>query len=244
MDSRGNLSGHIARAVFILWILFARTVIGAVIEGKLDASSLTSQDYTTTRLILVKHDLSINAFSIDTHIAYLRKDGSFAFSNVTQGVYTLTIESISFAFDSSFRIDVEEQDEAVKIDIHKVFWGHDFVNDLGPSQPHPLALKPIQRVQYIIERPQFSILSMLKSPMMLMSLGSLVVVFVMPKLMANMDPETLKQVQEQQMQSNTAMNKVQNFDMASYLAEKSSSSSTSSSSSKPAGAQKRNTKKH
>jgi hypothetical protein len=58
-----------------------------------------------------------------------------------------------------------------------------------------------------------------------------------------MDPETVKQVQEQQMQSNAAMNKVQNFDMASYLAEKSSSSSSSSSSSKPAGAQKRNTKK-
>ncbi|XP_043719838.1 ER membrane protein complex subunit 7 homolog isoform X2 [Telopea speciosissima] len=60
-----------------------------------------------------------------------------------------------------------------------------------------LVLEPLREEQYYERREPFSIMSIIKSPMGLMVGFMLVVVFLMPKLMENMDPEEIKRTQEE-----------------------------------------------
>ncbi|KAL2926516.1 ER membrane protein complex subunit 7-like protein [Bienertia sinuspersici] len=60
-----------------------------------------------------------------------------------------------------------------------------------------LTLVPLREEYYYEKREPFSLLSLVKSPMGLMVGFMLIVVFVMPKLMENMDPEEMRQAQEQ-----------------------------------------------
>ncbi|KAH0865669.1 hypothetical protein HID58_082880, partial [Brassica napus] len=60
-----------------------------------------------------------------------------------------------------------------------------------------LVLEPLREEQYYEIREPFSILSIVKSPMGLMVGFMVVVVFLMPKLMENIDPEEMKQAQEE-----------------------------------------------
>ncbi|KAL9604226.1 MAG: hypothetical protein Q9219_000624 [cf. Caloplaca sp. 3 TL-2023] len=75
-------------------------------------------------------------------------------------------------------------------------------------------------------------LSMLKSPMILMALVGLAVVFGMPYLLENMDPEMRKEFEEQQKKSvlgNAAAgggNPLQSFDMAGWMAGQASGEKT------------------
>ncbi|KAL8130007.1 hypothetical protein V2J09_019162 [Rumex salicifolius] len=60
-----------------------------------------------------------------------------------------------------------------------------------------LVLEPLRDEQYYEIREPFNILSLVKSPMGLMVGFMLIVVFLMPKLMENMDPEEMKRAQEE-----------------------------------------------
>ncbi|KAI4260117.1 MAG: hypothetical protein L6R42_004213, partial [Xanthoria sp. 1 TBL-2021] len=76
---------------------------------------------------------------------------------------------------------------------------------------------------YYEERQGFELLSLLKSPMILMALVGLVMVFGMPYLLENMDPEMKAEFEEQQKKSvvgNVAGggNPLSGFDMAGWMA--------------------------
>ncbi|TVU08312.1 hypothetical protein EJB05_41712, partial [Eragrostis curvula] len=60
-----------------------------------------------------------------------------------------------------------------------------------------LVLEPLKEEQYYEIREPFSIMSLLKSPMGLMVGFMVIMVFVMPKMMENIDPEQMRQAQEQ-----------------------------------------------
>ncbi|MBA0578165.1 hypothetical protein Gorai_020463, partial [Gossypium raimondii] len=60
-----------------------------------------------------------------------------------------------------------------------------------------LVLEPLRDEQYYEIREPFSIMSVVKSPMGLMVGFMLVVVFLMPKLVENMDPEEMRRAQEE-----------------------------------------------
>jgi ER membrane protein complex subunit 7 len=71
-----------------------------------------------------------------------------------------------------------------------------------------------------------AILSFLKSPMILMALFSMALIFGMPYLLDNMDPESRAEFEEMQKQSplSSATNpaaQLQNFDFASWMAGRS-----------------------
>lgn len=209
--------------LLFIWTCLVATIYAThTLKGSLDTlledttnKRLGLFDVTTTKVILTDKG---HLGPIET---YLRSDGSFSFPGITSGTYLLQFETISYLFDGDYRVDVyDDADEGEEIKIHKIFHGHDFNTDLGPRQSHPLSVVPVKKAQYIFEREEFSALNMLKSPMMLMSLISLVFVFVLPKMTASMDPEMIKGMQEQQQQQPNPMEKVQNFDMASYMAEK------------------------
>lgn len=79
---------------------------------------------------------------------------------------------------------------------------------------------------YFIERQGFSPLGLLKNPMILIAGFSMLIVFGMPYIMDNMDPELKAEFEERQkVQPSAAANPLQNFDAAAWLAGSTSSSS-------------------
>ncbi|KAG1363973.1 putative ER membrane protein complex subunit 7 [Cocos nucifera] len=62
---------------------------------------------------------------------------------------------------------------------------------------HELVFEHLREEQYYEIREPFSLMSLLKSPMGLMLGFMVIVVFLMPKLMENMDPEEMRRAQEE-----------------------------------------------
>ncbi|PSN67824.1 hypothetical protein BS50DRAFT_587070 [Corynespora cassiicola Philippines] len=216
----------------------ARFILHVPTTNLVNPSSLTSSTHAT---------LQSAGAPID---AYLTRSNSFNFNNVSAGSYLATVHSKDFAFEP-LRIDVSVE-EAVEgsgekkevIRAWQTFIGNEWDNK-GESRAEGsnglvIPVKPIGQKYFYQERAGFSPLSFLKNPMILMALFSMVLIFGMPKLMENMDPETRAEFEEMQKtgvlgsgSTNTAQS-VQNFDLASWMAGKSDSGSSSARGQSPA----------
>ncbi|KEY69664.1 hypothetical protein S7711_03148 [Stachybotrys chartarum IBT 7711] len=154
---------------------------------------------------------------------------TFVFNNVPQGSYLVEVHCPTHSF-LPLRVDVGA-DGAVSA--WETFRGNDWNNkgetvqirDGGSAKGIDLRVKGAKN--YFAERPKFSVLSILKNPMILMGIVMLVVSVGMPKLIENMDPETRAEFEARQKESpmNAVMgggqqgqNPLGNFDMAAYLA--------------------------
>ncbi|XP_021769376.1 ER membrane protein complex subunit 7 homolog [Chenopodium quinoa] len=119
-------------------------------------------------------------------VTFLRPDGYFSFHNVPAGTHLIEVAATGYFF-SPVRVDVSARNpgkvQAALTETRR-----------GLSE---LALEPLREEYYYEKREPFSPLSLVKSPMGLMVGFMLLVVFVMPKLMENMDPEEMRQAQEQ-----------------------------------------------
>ncbi|CCU81371.1 unnamed protein product [Blumeria hordei] len=163
-----------------------------------------------------------------SYSAPLRTDGDFEFHNVSPGSYLMEIYCHSHFF-MPLRVDVLEEEEEVQV--WTTFRGSDWENkgeamavtaekrasDHGYSFP----VKMLTKKEYLVERPGFSPLNLLKNPMLLMAGVTMAIVFGMPYLMDNIDPDIKAEFEESQKKSalNPATaNPLQNFDAASWLA--------------------------
>nr|AGT15918.1 hypothetical protein SHCRBa_179_G22_R_40 [Saccharum hybrid cultivar R570]AGT16392.1 hypothetical protein SHCRBa_181_K17_R_20 [Saccharum hybrid cultivar R570] len=119
-------------------------------------------------------------------VTFARPDGYFAFHNVPAGTHLIEVSSIGYFF-SPVRVDISARNpgyiQAALTETRRVL--------------NELVLEPLKEEQYYEVREPFSVLSLLKSPMGLMVGFMVLMVFVMPKLMENIDPEEMKQAQEQ-----------------------------------------------
>ncbi|KAI3909807.1 hypothetical protein MKW98_014224 [Papaver atlanticum] len=117
--------------------------------------------------------------------SFLRPDGYFSFHNVPAGTHLIEVASVGFFF-SPVRVDVSARNpgkvQAALTETRR-----------GLTE---LVLEPLKEEHYYEIREPFNVMSLLKSPMGLMMGFMVVVVFLMPKLMENMDPEELKRAQE------------------------------------------------
>ncbi|KAF2746703.1 hypothetical protein M011DRAFT_386113, partial [Sporormia fimetaria CBS 119925] len=167
--------------------------------------------------------------------ALLTRSNTFLFQNVTSGSYLATIYSRDHHFEP-LRIDVnvEKNEAGEKVErVHawQTFLGNEWGNkgeERGSgdgSKGVVIEVKAVGGKQYFTERGGFSPLSFLKNPMILMALFSMVLIFGMPYLMENMDPEMKAEFEEMQKTSplgggaNPAQS-IQNFDLASWMAGK------------------------
>ncbi|KAF1949050.1 hypothetical protein CC80DRAFT_529688 [Byssothecium circinans] len=125
--------------------------------------------------------------------ARLTRSNSFNFNNVSAGSYLATIYCRDFMFEP-LRIDVsvEEAVEGNKKGEARGEGGNGLVVEAKPMVPK----------QFYQERSGFSPLSFLKNPMILMALFSMVLIFGIPKLMENMDPEMKAKYEEMQKSGN------------------------------------------
>ncbi|XP_057957418.1 ER membrane protein complex subunit 7 homolog [Malania oleifera] len=119
-------------------------------------------------------------------VTFLRPDGYFSFHNVPAGTHLIEVAAIDYFF-SPVRVDVSARNPG-KIQAALT------ENRKGLTE---LVLEPLREEQYYEIREPFSIMSVLKSPMGLMMGFMLIVVFLMPKLMENIDTEEMKRAQEE-----------------------------------------------
>ncbi|AES73597.1 putative carbohydrate-binding-like, carboxypeptidase, regulatory domain-containing protein [Medicago truncatula] len=119
-------------------------------------------------------------------VSFLRPDGYFSFHNVPAGTHLIEVAAKGYFF-SPVRVDVSARNPG-KIQAALT------ENRRGLSE---FVLEPLKEEQYYEIREPFSIMSIVKSPMGLMMGFMLIVVFLMPKLMENMDPEEMKRAQEE-----------------------------------------------
>uniref|UniRef100_A0A2P2K1Z2 ER membrane protein complex subunit 7 homolog isoform X2 n=1 Tax=Rhizophora mucronata TaxID=61149 RepID=A0A2P2K1Z2_RHIMU len=119
-------------------------------------------------------------------VTFLRPDGFFSFHNVPAGTHVIEVSAIGYFF-SPVRVDVSARFPGkVQAALTE--------NRRGLNE---LLLEPLSEEQYYEIREPFSIMNVVKSPMGLMVGFMLVVVFLMPKLMENMDPEEMRRAQEE-----------------------------------------------
>ncbi|CAH2060482.1 unnamed protein product [Thlaspi arvense] len=119
-------------------------------------------------------------------VTFLRPDGYFTFHKVPAGTHLMEVSARGYFF-SPVRVDVSARHHG-KVQAT--------LTETRRSLTE-LVLEPLKEEQYYEVREPFNILSLVKSPMGLMVGFMVVVVFLMPKLMENIDPEEMKQAQEE-----------------------------------------------
>lgn len=205
--------------IYIIFSMLIAHLVQAAsytVRGSLDPSILPLSSYDASVTQFVLRDRSSH---VDKKTS-IHTNGEFVFHNMSEGSYLLWLSSATLDAPTKYAIEIRDS----QIEVKEAYVGHDLATDLGPRVSYPIVITPITRTQYVFPRQAFSVLGMLKSPMMLMSIGSMFLVFIMPKLVENIDPETIQAVQEHNQQREEVMNKVTNFDVAQFMAGKSSSS--------------------
>ncbi|KAK1394475.1 ER membrane protein complex subunit 7-like [Heracleum sosnowskyi] len=119
-------------------------------------------------------------------VTFLKPDGYFSFHNVPAGTHLIEVAAVGYFF-SPVRVDVSARNPGkVQAALTE--------NRRGLSE---LVLEPLRDEQYYEIREPFNVMSLVKSPMGLMVGFMLIVMFLMPKLVENMDPEEIKRAQEE-----------------------------------------------
>ncbi|USW49452.1 Putative ER membrane protein complex subunit 7 [Septoria linicola] len=166
--------------------------------------------------------------------APIRRDNTFWFENLPDASYLLTIHSRDYFFPP-LRVDVSpsEGESSQNISAWATFRGNEWSNkgqSFGSGKDElQIDVRAGAEKQFYQQRSGFSILSFLKSPMILMGLVSVVLIFGMPYLMDNMDPEAKAEFEEMSAKNpitggGGAAAQMQNFDLAGFLAGTSKSS--------------------
>ncbi|KAJ8057937.1 hypothetical protein OCU04_013116 [Sclerotinia nivalis] len=168
----------------------------------------------------------------NTHTAPLTTSNSFSFRNLTSGSYLLTVSSPAHVF-IPLRIDIHpasSEPNHIPIEAFTTFRANEWsnkgetipVSKLGDDK-YTAEVKALVEKSYYVERVGFSPLSLLKNPMILIAGFSMLIVFGMPYLMDNMDPELKAEFEERQKSGGltggaNGANPLQNFDAAAWLA--------------------------
>ena len=125
------------------------------------------------------------------YTTYSRTDGSFVIYNVPPGIHQLDIDSKTFHFG---QIKIQLLEEAM--DAPKCL-EYAFPGAPKRALKYPLILNPKATLQYFEAKKGFSIFSLLKNPMVIMMLFSVVLMVMMPKMMEGMEPEEKARMKEQ-----------------------------------------------
>ena len=124
-------------------------------------------------------------------MTYSRLDGTFAFYDVPPGVHLVDVHSHTYMF-SQVKIQLLEDSMDAPKCIEYAFPGAS-----KQAIPHPLVLTAHATYEYFEPRPRFSILSLLKNPMLLMMIFSAGLMYMMPKMMEGLEPEEQERMRKQ-----------------------------------------------
>ncbi|CAI5946267.1 unnamed protein product [Closterium sp. NIES-65] len=154
---------------------------GAVVDGyvRLDALKIKS---TAVKILINGGD----------SVAFVRSNGYFSIA-LSPGSHTLQV-----AAPGAFFLPVVLQVSAK----HAGSFRAVVIREQGPASLSidPLIISPFAAEEYLERRQPFSIWTIVKSPMGIMICFMLVVMVVLPRLADSIDPEEMKQMQEQMQQ--------------------------------------------
>jgi len=133
-------------------------------------------------------------------IGLVREDGTFVIHSVSPGVQIVDVENVDYQFPS-VKLEIDS-DGKITASLHTV------ATQLNPAQKqtrvnYPLSLAPIEKMVYFTPRDSFDAFSLLKQPTTLMMLVTLVMVFVVPRMMGNMSDDEKREMAA--MQSNLSL---------------------------------------
>lgn len=160
--------------------IFSRICSGYVLRGFIDDRILPLSDKEVSLTTVQLLSDSSNG-ELPFQETYLRDtEGNFIFSNVSAGEYLVVLNSgLLETRGAKLKVTISPE----QVTVNRIFDGHDYKSDVGPSAEYPLVINPVFRPQFVAQRESFSIFNFLKSPMNLMMIASLAMVFVFPKLM-------------------------------------------------------------
>jgi len=118
--------------------------------------------------------------------------GIFVIDELPAGAYLLEIASTKYSYPT-IRVDVSAKYNG-KV---KAKYATESIPLDREGLKYPLDIYPLHIANYIEEKEPFNIMELLKSPMVIMIGISALMIFILPKLMEQMDPEKLKQMQDE-----------------------------------------------
>ncbi|KAF8213375.1 hypothetical protein K438DRAFT_1956770 [Mycena galopus ATCC 62051] len=139
--------------------------------------------------------------------ANILRDGTFSIPDVPTGTYILSVVSHDHIFDH-FRVDVLESEFEAR--------PYSVGTPLTPASSillPQISLLARSKHVYFVPVESFNLLGMFQNPMMLMMVGGGIMVFLLPYLMKNMDPETMKEFKEQQAKMSTMQSAMASGDL-------------------------------
>jgi len=122
------------------------------------------------------------------------RDGNFTIPDVPAGVYLLSVKSPHYSFDQ-LRIDVLDSETIPEV--------RPYVTGTPLNPPstillsYPIKMVPRQKHVYFMPPESFNLMAMFANPMMLMMVFGGIMVFAMPYIMSNLDPEMLEEMKGQ-----------------------------------------------
>ncbi|KAJ2707633.1 hypothetical protein FB645_000610 [Coemansia sp. IMI 203386] len=169
------------------------------------AAAVVSEKTYRVRGTIVPNDILSDISGLSTkarvvinggeYTGFVQKDGAFAIDNVKLGDSLLEVASSAYAFPKiHVRISLKEDGRA-SIAARYVQIGSDWSDD-APVLAYPLRIAAVSKYDFFTPRQGFSIIAMFSNPYMMMVGASLVAVFLLPKLQANMDPEVLEELKK------------------------------------------------
>ncbi|KIM32649.1 hypothetical protein M408DRAFT_184612 [Serendipita vermifera MAFF 305830] len=139
------------------------------------------------------------------------RNGHFHIPHVEPGTYILQVLAPQYHFEP-LRIDVLESSDLPEVRSYTPGTPLD-----PPSMftlPYPLTLQARRKLDFFVPEASFNILGMLQNPMMLMMGVTALAVLGLPYMLKNLDPETMKDINESQQMMAKMQN---NLDLSSGL---------------------------
>ncbi|KAJ1982232.1 hypothetical protein H4R33_005079 [Dimargaris cristalligena] len=148
---------------------------------------------------------------------WLRQDGRFEIF-VPVGTWLMEIESKDYIFPK-YQIQVSADAEGREsVTTMTLVPGQQWDSTNAKIVKHPLEISPLVKMDFFTPRESFNILSMFASPYMLMMGVTVLMMFVMPKLQAGLDPEGKQELEAETSKMHKQMNSLQTPDFAASLA--------------------------
>ena len=122
-------------------------------------------------------------------VTYSRPDGKFVFYNVPYGVHLIDVHSHTLHFG---QVKVQ-----LSPDVDPKCIIYDFPGSPKQVVKYPIQLRANAVYEYFEKKSGFSPFALLKNPMMLMMLFSIGMMYFMPKMMENLEPEERERMQKQ-----------------------------------------------
>jgi len=123
------------------------------------------------------------------------KSGHFVIPDVQAGTYLLSVRSHDHTFDY-LRVGIALNNTLPEIHPHVLGTPFNPVSSISLS--YPITLSPRSKNAYFIPRESFNLVGMFQNPMMLIMVLTGVMMFAMPYIMKNMDPEMLEEIKGRQ----------------------------------------------